>query len=386
MSSGQWAVANPSISGVARRDIPSSSRIAVVGSGYVGTVVACCFAWLGHRVVGVETDPRKLHALRAGCLPFHEPGLANLLAAGLQNGSLHFTDDYADALRSVEAVFLCVGTPSAPDGSVDTRAIEAAVQAVGRALSTQAVIVTKSTIPIGGARRLIAVLKGALGQRNGDAPTVRLVHNPEFLREGSAVRDFLHPDRVVLGSDEAEALQVVNRLYRQILDQSFPGGEPNRLPGILTTDVVTAEAIKYACNAFLATKISFINEMARICDLVGADIEDVAIGMGLDQRIAPQFLKAGLGWGGSCFAKDLSALISTARPGATGTSPISCPPPCWSTSVNEPLRSSDSPWSWARWRDLGSDCWGSLSSPAPTTSATHPPSTWRHDCSIVAPQ
>ena len=215
----------------------------MVGSGYVGTVVACCFAWLGHRVVGVETDPRKLDALRAGCLPFHEPGLANLLAAGLQNGSLHFTDDY-DALRSVEAVFLCVGTPSAPDGSVDTQAIEAAVHAVGRALSTQAVIVTKSTIPIGGARRLIAVLKGALGQRNGDAPTVRLVHNPEFLREGSAVRDFLHPDRVVLGSDEAEALQVVNRLYRQILDQSFPGGEPNRLPGFLTTDVITAETIK----------------------------------------------------------------------------------------------------------------------------------------------
>ena len=292
---------------------PSGTRIAVVGSGYVGTVVACCFAWLGHHVVGVESDRGKLRALRRGRLPFYEPGLEDLLAAGLASGDLRFTDDYHDALRHVEAVFLCIGTPSAPDGSVDTRGIEAAAHAVGIALSAPAVLVTKSTIPIGGARRVMAVLEGALHQRNGDAPAVHLVHNPEFLREGSAVRDFLHPDRLVLGSEEAEALQTVARLYRPILDQSFRGGEPGSLPGFLATDVVTAETVKYACNAFLATKISFINEMSRICDLVGADIEDVAVGMGLDTRISPEFLKAGLGWGGSCFTKDLSALITIAR-------------------------------------------------------------------------
>ena len=304
---------NASIFSDGRKDIPASARMAVVGNGYVGTVVACCFAWLGNYVVGVESDPRKLETLRAGHLPFYEPDLGNLLAAGLESGSLQFTDDYFDALRAVEAVFLCVGTPSAPDGSVDMRGIEAAAQAVGSALSVPTVLVTKSTIPVGGARHLMAVLEGVLRQRSGDAPTVRLIHSPEFLREGSAVRDFLHPDRLVLGGDEADALQVVTRLYRPILDQSFRGGEPSRLPGFLATDLVTAETVKYASNAFLATKISFINEMARICDLVGADIEDVAVGMGLDKRIAPEFLKAGLGWGGSCFPKDLSALLTTAR-------------------------------------------------------------------------
>ncbi|MGY1641528.1 UDP-glucose dehydrogenase family protein [Geodermatophilus sp. SYSU D00703] len=297
----------------AQGTIPAPSRIAVVGSGYVGTVVACCFAWLGHHAVGVESDPRRLEALERGHLPLHEPGLEHLLVTGLQSGRLRFTDDYSDALRQVGAVFLCIGTPSAPDGSADMRAVEAAAYAVGCALSAPAVLVTKSTVPIGGASRVLDVVTGALRRRNGDAPTVRLVHNPEFLREGTAVHDFLHPDRVVAGSDDADALQSVTRLYGPILTQSFPGGEPSRLPGFVATDVVTAETVKYACNAFLATKISFINEMAAICDLVGADIEDVAVGMGLDRRISPDFLRAGLGWGGSCFGKDLSALVTTAR-------------------------------------------------------------------------
>ena len=298
---------------LAHKSIPSAARIAVVGSGYVGTVAACCFAWLGHHVVGVESDQGKLEALRAGCLPFHEADLEDLLAAGLQNGKLRFTDDYLDALERVDAVFVCIGTPSAADGSVDMRGVEAAAHAVGSALRTPTLLVTKSTLPVGGARRVMAVVTEAIRQRYGEAPAVHLVHNPEFLREGSAVRDFLHPDRLVIGADDAEALQVVTRLYQPILEQSFSGGEPGRLPAFLTTDVVTAETVKYACNAFLATKVSFINEMARICELVGADVEDVAVGMGLDRRIAPDFLKAGLGWGGSCFAKDLAALISTAR-------------------------------------------------------------------------
>ena len=289
------------------------ARVAVVGSGYVGTVVASCFAWIGHDVIGVEADRSKLEVLRAGRLPFHEPGLEDLLVAGLRSGHLRFTDDYYDALSRVDAVFLCVGTPSAPDGSADMGAMEAAARAVGGAVNGPVVIVTKSTIPIGGAHRVLAAVQESLRQCNGDRPSVRLVHNPEFLREGSAVSDFFRPDRLVIGSDDAEALRSLTRLYRPILDQSFPGGDPSHTPGFLATDLITAETVKYASNAFLATKISFINELANICDLVGADIDDVAVGMGLDHRISPGFLRAGLGWGGSCFGKDLSALVATAR-------------------------------------------------------------------------
>lgn len=287
-------------------------RIAVIGSGYVGTVVASCFAWLGHDTVGVEVDKRKLEVLNAGQIPFYEPGLAELVAAGLESCRLRFTDDYPEALSRVDAVFLCVGTPRGRDGSPDMRAIEAAGRAVGMALKEPAIIVTKSTVPVGGAFRIRTIVEETR-RRNGYTPAVSLVHNPEFLREGSAIRDFLHPDRVIVGSDDTGPLQTISRLYQPILDQSFPGGELNRIPGFLATDIITAETVKYASNAFLATKISFINEIACICDLVGANINDVAAGMGFDRRIAPEFLKAGIGWGGSCFGKDLSALIAMAR-------------------------------------------------------------------------
>jgi UDPglucose 6-dehydrogenase len=289
-----------------------AARIAVVGSGYVGTVVASCFAWLGHDAVGVEVDRMKLEVLNGGHVPFYEPGLEELVAAGLESCHLRFTDDYAEALSRVDAVFLCVGTPRGRDGSPDMRAIEGAGRAVGMALKEPAIVVTKSTIPVGGAFHVRAIIEETL-IRNGCAPAVPLVHNPEFLREGSAIRDFLHPDRVILGSDETAPLETISRVYQPILDQSFPGGELNRIPGFLATDIVTAETVKYASNAFLATKISFINEIACICDLVGANINDVAAGMGFDRRIAPEFLKAGIGWGGSCFGKDLSALIAMAR-------------------------------------------------------------------------
>jgi UDPglucose 6-dehydrogenase len=277
--------------------VDSAARIAVVGSGYVGTVVASCFAWLGHDTVGVEVDRNKLEFLTAGHVPFYEPGLEELAAAGLKSGRLRFTDDYADALSRVDVVFLCLGTPRGRDGSPDMRAIEAAGRAVGTALKEPAIVVTKSTIPVGGAFRVRAIIEETLRHRNGGAFAVGLVHNPEFLREGSAIRDFLHPDRVILGSDETGPLEAISRLYQPILDQSFPGGELNRIPDFLATDILTAETVKYASNAFLATKISFINEMASICDLVGANINDVATGMGFDRRIAPEFLKAGIGWG-----------------------------------------------------------------------------------------
>jgi UDPglucose 6-dehydrogenase len=209
-----------------------AARIAVVGSGYVGTVVASCFAWLGHDAVGVEVDRMKLEVLNGGHVPFYEPGLEELVAAGLESCHLRFTDDYAEALSRVDAVFLCVGTPRGRDGSPDMRAIEGAGRAVGMALKEPAIVVTKSTIPVGGAFRVRAIIEETL-LRNGCAHAVPLVHNPEFLREGSAIRDFLHPDRVILGSDETGPLETISRVYQPILDQSFPGGELNRIPGFL---------------------------------------------------------------------------------------------------------------------------------------------------------
>jgi nucleotide sugar dehydrogenase len=289
------------------------SRLAVVGTGYVGTVVAACFARLGYEVVGIENDPAKLAQLQTGRIPFHEPGLEDLVNSGLRSGLLRFTADYRDGVTHSDAIFVCVGTPSLPNGSADMSAMKDAAQSVARAIRHRTVVVTKSTIPIGGSRLLRGVLDGVRSRANGAAASVALVHNPEFLREGSAIADFLHPDRVVLGSDDGHALSLVTELYRPILQQSFEGADSAKRPGLMCTDLTTAETVKYGSNAFLATKISFINELAQICDLVGADVTGVATGMGLDRRISKEFLSAGLGWGGSCFGKDLRALITTAR-------------------------------------------------------------------------
>jgi UDPglucose 6-dehydrogenase len=288
-------------------------RLAVVGTGYVGTVVAACFAHLGYEVTGIEADTAKLAQLRVGQIPFHEPGLEELVNSCLHAGRLRFTADYAEGITGADAVFLCVGTPPLPDGRANMSALNEAARSVAAAVRNPVTVVTKSTIPLGAARSVWAVLQDTLMQRNGQAVPVTLVHNPEFLREGSAIGDFLHPDRVVLGSDDAHAVRLVADLYRPILQQSFNGADATKRPGLLCTDPTTAEAVKYASNAFLATKISFINELANICDLVGADVTGVATGMGLDHRIGAEFLSAGLGWGGSCFGKDMSSLITTAR-------------------------------------------------------------------------
>jgi UDPglucose 6-dehydrogenase len=288
-------------------------RLAVVGTGYVGTVVAACFARLGNEVVGIENDPAKLAQLQAGRIPFHEPGLEDLVTTGLHSGRLRFTADYRDGVTHSCAVFVCVGTPSLPNGNADVSALTEAAESVAAAIRHPLVVVTKSTIPVGSSRLVRGILDGALSRGNGEPAPVALVHNPEFMREGSAIADFLHPDRVVLGSDDPYALSLVTELYRPILQQSFKGADPAKRPGLMVTDPTTAETVKYASNAFLATKISFINELARICDIVGADVTGVATGMGLDRRISAEFLSAGLGWGGSCFGKDLSALIATAR-------------------------------------------------------------------------
>ncbi|HTX01770.1 MAG TPA: UDP-glucose/GDP-mannose dehydrogenase family protein [Acidimicrobiales bacterium] len=288
-------------------------RIAVIGSGYVGTVVAACLAHVGHRVVGVESDETKLGTLRRGSVPFHEPGLQQLLATAVRDGSLRFTDDFADAMASSDVVFVCVGTPPCEDGQPDLGAMSCVAVELARNLHHYHVIVTKSTVPIGTGFWLRSLIEGELGSETCGA-LFDVVSNPEFLREGNAVQDYLHPDRLVLGSTSNSALREVVDVYRPILEQRLPGlvGRRDPVP-VLLTGLATAEMTKYASNAFLATKISFANEMARLCELVGADVTEVTAGMGLDSRIGGRFLDSGLGWGGSCFGKDLRALVGTAE-------------------------------------------------------------------------
>jgi UDPglucose 6-dehydrogenase len=256
--------------------------VAVIGNGVVGSVVAGSFAHLGYHVVGVETDQRKLALLRAGRAPVHENGLDDLLTAGIAAGRLAFSDDIADALARCSVVFLCIGS--------DPSAIEMARQALRRNADDH-IVVVKSTLPLGTTR---------------DVAPGPVVCNPEFLRQGSAIADFLHPDRVVLGADDHGALDTVVELYRPILDQT-----PR--PVLVRTSIAAAEMIKHASNAFLAMKVSFANEIGNICAAAGIDVDEVTEAVGLDHRIGPAHLSAGLGWGGSCLGKDLGALIDAAR-------------------------------------------------------------------------
>jgi len=278
-------------------------KIAVVGTGYVGAVVAASLASVGHEVIGVEIDPSRLESLRAGVVPFHEPGLPELVSSQLEQGTLEFTDSYQDAMDGTAVTFLCVGTPSLPDGSPDTTHVESAARSISEWITNPMVVVTKSTVPIGSGRWLDELI---------DGERVSIASNPEFLREGSALKDFLHPDRIVLGSDDPAAIATLVEVYRPILEQSFTGGKPDHRPGLVRTNLETAEIVKYAANAFLAMKISFINEVAMLADAVGADVTEVATAIGMDQRIGSSFLGAGVGWGGSCFGKDLAALQATA--------------------------------------------------------------------------
>ena len=286
-------------------------RVAVIGSGYVGTVVATCFASLGREVVVLEIDRAKLSALQRGRAPFFERGVDARLRGELASGRLRFTDDAVDAVRSSDFVFFCVGTPSGPDGHAEMDSLASAAVMVGRALDRPKVLVTKSTVPIGTARWLETLVEDAATEaRNGVAFST--VSNPEFLRQGSAVDDFLHPDRVVLGGDHPEAVEAVADLYRPILEQTFEGGRRECLPELVRTSFASAETLKYASNAFLALKVSFVNEIANVCELTGADVTVVAHALGLDRRIGSSFLEAGIGWGGSCFGKDVRELIAVA--------------------------------------------------------------------------
>jgi UDPglucose 6-dehydrogenase len=292
-------------------------HVAIIGTGYVGLTTGVCLASIGHTVSCLDTDESKIAALRTGRIPIYEPNLEDLLKDSLHN--IRFTTDYSEAIPSAEVVFIAVGTPPTPSGAPNLEYLSQAARSVGEHMRGDfIVVVNKSTVPIGSGNWVGSLLRDAIEQRTGKAASFAVASNPEFLREGSALHDSLYPDRIVIGADEPRALEVLYTLYRPILDQTFPA--PTYLPRpetvsaipLVSTDLASAELIKYAANAFLALKISFINEIGLVAERVGANIAEVGRGIGLDSRIGPRFLSAGIGWGGSCFGKDTAALIATA--------------------------------------------------------------------------
>ena len=273
-------------------------RIAMIGTGYVGLVSGACFADFGHRVCCVDKDAAKIDGLNAGVMPIWEPGLEGLVKSNAQRGRLTFTTDLVAGVKDAEAVFIAVGTPARRgDGHADLTFVFEAVRELAKVIRPGAVVVTKSTVPVGTGDRIEQIL------REEGVTEVSVASNPEFLREGAAIADFKHPDRIVVGAEDERAQHALREIYRPLF--------LNRAP-ILITGRRTAELTKYAANAFLAVKISFINEIADLCEAVDADVQDVARGIGLDNRIGPKFLHAGPGYGGSCFPKDTLALLQTA--------------------------------------------------------------------------
>jgi UDPglucose 6-dehydrogenase len=274
-------------------------RLAIIGTGYVGLVSGSCFADFGHQVTCVDKDERKIAELLAGRMPIWEPGLEALVASNVKHGRLDFTTDIKAAVDGVDAVFIAVGTPARrSSGDADLTFVFAAAKEIAAALTGPTVVVTKSTVPVGTGDKIARILKD-----HGAPKGTSVASNPEFLREGAAIRDFKVPDRIVVGADDERSRDVLGEIYRPLFLNEAP---------VLFTGRRTAELIKYAANAFLATKISFINEVAELCEVVGADVQEVARGMGLDNRIGPKFLHAGPGYGGSCFPKDTLALLNMA--------------------------------------------------------------------------
>lgn len=291
-----------------------SLKVTVVGTGYVGLGTAIMLAYLGHEVVGLDIDQAKVDMLTNGELPIYEPGLDQLLLDS--QARIRWTTDYATAIPSADVIFICVGTPPNPDGSPNLKYVAQAAQSIARNLNGKTqVVVNKSTVPVGTGDWVARILEENAKEYHVNRYLV--VSNPEFLREGTALFDSLYPDRIVLGSDSAEGIERMKTLYAPLIEQSFepPAYVPRPAgyvePELVATALSSAEMIKYAANSFLALKISFANEIAGLCERVGADIGEVARGIGSDARIGPRFLSAGAGWGGSCFGKDTSALIST---------------------------------------------------------------------------
>jgi UDPglucose 6-dehydrogenase len=271
-------------------------KICVIGVGYVGLVTGTCFADLGHQVTCIDVDKAKIEKLRAGVMPIYEPGLEEMVRRNAQAGRLGFTSVHQEALDGAEFAFIAVGTPQGSGGEADLQYVRAAAESIARAMDHPLIIVNKSTVPIGTGDWVADIVR----RHQPEPVEFSVVSNPEFLREGSAINDFMLPDRIVLGSLDPEAAAQVAQLYLSL-----------RAP-IMLTDLRTAEMIKYASNAFLATRISFINEIASVCEALGADVKEVAVGMGYDKRIGPDFLDAGIGYGGSCFPKDVQALAHMA--------------------------------------------------------------------------
>ncbi|MCA2708931.1 MAG: UDP-glucose/GDP-mannose dehydrogenase family protein [Microcystis sp. M015S2] len=303
-------------------------RVCVIGTGYVGLVTGVCLAHIGHHVICIDNNEEKVKLMKSGQSPIYEPGLSELMQSSAASGNLEFSTDLEAGVKHGEILFIAVGTPALPTGESDTRYVEAVARGIGAHLNGgYKVIVNKSTVPIGSGDwvRMIVLDGVAERQKNlvaagGGISTIErieaefdVVSNPEFLREGSAVYDTFNPDRIVLGSNNPKAIEMMKELYAPLVERQF--SEHPSLPPVpvVVTDLSSAEMIKYAANAFLATKISFINEVANICDRVGADVTQVAKGIGLDSRIGSKFLSAGIGWGGSCFPKDVSALVHTAE-------------------------------------------------------------------------
>ncbi len=275
-------------------------NICVVGSGYVGLVTGACLADFGMNVTGVDKIASKVEALRNGEIPIYEPGLRSIVRKNMEAGRLRFTTELGPAIEQARGVFIAVGTPPRPDGSADLTFIEQVARSIGQHLNSYKVVVTKSTVPTGTGQKIEKIV----AEESGDSQEFAVVSNPEFLREGSAIDDFLRPDRVVIGTRDPRAIEIMLQIYSPLRVADVP---------FVVTDVESAELIKYASNGFLATKISFINEIAALCEAFGADVGVVARGMGLDNRIGPKFLQPGPGFGGSCFPKDTRAAAQIAR-------------------------------------------------------------------------
>jgi UDPglucose 6-dehydrogenase len=290
-------------------------RVTVIGTGYVGTVTGVCLGYLGHQVTCVDTDAEKIERLRAGDIPIYEPNLAELLPLAQARGGVDFSTDLAPAVHASDVIFIAVGTPPQPSGEANLIYLEAAARAIGSAMdgSRFRVVVNKSTVPVGCGNLVETLIREGIGEED-DSIHFGVASNPEFLREGSAIGDSLYPDRVVLGAEDTRTIRVLHELYSSLVEQNFETPHffsrplrTGRVP-LVTTTLTSAEMIKYASNAFLAMKIGFANEMASICEKVGADVPEVMAGIGYDQRIGLSFLNAGIGWGGSCFGKDVQSL------------------------------------------------------------------------------
>jgi len=290
-------------------------KVCAIGIGYVGLVTGVCLAEIGNTVFCVDKDEKKIEMLKKGRVPIYEEGLEELIKKNSKNGNLIFNNDISNAIRESDIIFICVGTPPLPSGKSDLSAIDEVAGLIGKSINGYKIISNKSTVPIGTAKRIKKIISENRG--SGNNYDFDIVSNPEFLKEGEAVKDAFFPERLVIGSKSKKAIEVMKELYKPIINQDFDYAVNNthrkeKVP-VLITDSTSSELIKYSSNAFLATKISFVNEIANICERVGANILDVTYGMGLDSRIGAGFMKAGIGWGGSCFPKDVRALSHTAE-------------------------------------------------------------------------